>query len=327
MSPNSFQAPELAEFKSGTAAQVAWAISIRARVVEVVVSWLDEHLSKLSASLYGLSGIETGAAADLLDSLAVIDSASWWINHRHHSVERLIAEMRHRIGVASSVRPPNLECLAEATLRPEGSTTDVIAEIRALPTRVEMKSERLSEAATKVLKDLGMRWDSASMLWYKAINRRSGTSIDRAAEIGNAMLLAGVPIRVFDESIRAAAVSASFAPEQVRWILLAPETKDHDQRLVLKWARREDLYQKVKHLSRVRWDREKQVAWLPLSAIDQVDDLVEHLGFSVDVDALHALEAQRLVIEKAILVHPSRQVIKRLADQETAIHPDLLDQP
>ena len=63
------------------------------------------------------------------------------------------------------------------------------------------------ESLIKLAKSYNFRWNNDLRRWERKETFSTGSARDRAAEIGNACLLAGFPIKIFDDELRKAAIT------------------------------------------------------------------------------------------------------------------------
>ena len=220
--------PEL----TGSEKQVAWALTIR----QNILSWLgnDRHQDKESKELY--------------NKTIKMTDAKWWIDYRNSSwIDIKIFFKEH----PEKVEENTIEAKSakeEATIYPKEQTTQVSAELISVLGRIEIHSQK-DAIIISTLKSHGCKWDNSCSRWYHNTGIVNGTAADRMAEIGNALLQAGVPVIIYDSEIRENAITGKFEPKHPRWIL-----EGADGEIEIYWTYRDnDLYRHAKDLPHSSW--------------------------------------------------------------------------
>jgi hypothetical protein len=211
----------------GSEKQVSWALEIRHNMLD------------------GMSNANIiPAEYEILHAFVVkITDAKWWIEHRGFDYYDIAAYIREHPGLISDNTEAAKEAMEDDTLYPGEQKTKETAELIEAIDRVEIISQR-DQIIIDTVKAHGCRWDNNKRVWYHPLGVVSGKAADRIAEIGNALLAAGVPVIIHDEDIRRNAVSGSFEPKHLRWVLSADDGK-----VRIYWAYTEDnLYQKARQL-------------------------------------------------------------------------------
>ena len=100
---------------------------------------------------------------------------------------------------------------------PAQKTTDTVAHIELHNGKVCMTSGK-DDIIIRVCKEYGLKWNWGGRSWDLEIELATSESIeDRAAELGNRMLCAGVPI-VMRRPLLDMAVSGAFEPHTKRGV-------------------------------------------------------------------------------------------------------------
>jgi hypothetical protein len=251
--------------------------------------------------------VDDPAVPCLVDALQRETAAHWWIDHRDLKTSLLLTMVARAMPAAL---PPAVTddtaaatALIESTLRPAIEHSATVADIRIEGQRINLLFPEKLDAFRDCAKARGYRWDEQRRAWYRLIDEWSGPLADRAAEIGNALLAAGICIRIQDPSIRAAAVSAAFAPERKRWVR-ARDGGPFAGWLVLTWGRDDDLYASAKALPGARYD--KPVVVVPAAQYAAVEDFAEAWDLAISAGARKLLDTARQVHEQALLAVPKR---------------------
>lgn len=320
----------LPEIISGTPKQVNWAVTLRSQFCERYAELARKHSKAQGFAVF------TDIYQWVLHNKV---SARWWIDHREgassatglHSVllderkeyeDAQTALKRQEELTAEAAQP----AVSEAMLRPEEDTGKAAAEIRTSPERVESGYAR-DESFIAACKACGFKWDSAKRVWYTSIGARSGRWQDRAAELGNALLRAGIPVIIWDADVREMAANATFAPRTDRWIAV-----DEDGGLVVYWERgNSKLYQVARSLPGARYHSGKVL--VPVAQWRAVRDLAASWEFGITDAARIAMDARREAEARALTVNPGKPKtskpnnggLSNLMDSTSSVLSDLRD--
>ncbi len=132
-----------------------------------------------------------------------------------------------------------------------------------------------------IVKKLNYRWDGA--LWHRKITEYTGDAAERAAELGNALLLAGYTVCFFDEISKDMAVSGTFNPEKDRWV------KYFNGKLSITWCGRNDnLFSLAKKLPGAKW--KDGSVMVSVEFYNEVEDFAETMGFNISKKAQEKIE-------------------------------------
>ena len=111
---------------------------------------------------------------------------------------------------------------------------------------MKVKSEK-DQIVINTVKSLHYDW--SGKVWYRETVPYKRDVIDRIAEVGNKLLLAGVPIIIWDEAIRKKAINGDYEKECFRWI-----TKNMSDNKISILFNGDELYRKAKRLPHAKWD-------------------------------------------------------------------------
>jgi hypothetical protein len=227
---------------TGSDKQVAWATKIRQDILGKLASGIKPECADLLARC--------------IDRItAEHTSASWWIDRRETI---LIRGELNRIAAAIAANPEP-EAAQEAVQHPAkaAETEKTIAEpqdrkhggivgIQVTDQSVSAKY-RKDDDFRDLVKDLGYTWDSKTFAWSMQIGARTGTAIERAAELGNKLLNAGFAIRIQDANTLRDAVEGNYKPMAHRWVAML-----RDQ-FFITWAKSDDLYKTARSLPTAKY--------------------------------------------------------------------------
>lgn len=229
-------------------------------------------------------------------------ASRFWIDNRERSIRELVREwMENESKIDAVVESKDLETAVkeEATVYPENEETKDIAEISFTEESVDVDSPK-NEIIISVVKAAGYHWDGEKYRWCMEITPTRGASEERAAEVGNLLLNAGVPIRIYDENVRKKAVTADFLPQKHQWVL-----KSTDDEIKIFWRDREhSLYDEAKRLPHAKY-REGTMR-VPARYFEEIREFAKlyNLGVSEAADALLAKEEQ--AYKEKITVAPQK---------------------
>ena len=172
-----------------------------------------------------------------------ITSAHWWIENR----DEYAGFFRdYYDDIVDESKFPS----AEEMMYPEEQKTKTLAEILFVidvRKRILVKSDK-DDIIIKTVKKLNYEWDYDERAWVLYLNETTGSKEDRMAEVANALLQAGVPVRIENQEAKQRAIKGDFCPAHYRWI--RGNGKDS---VKFTWRRDEDLYNKVRQLPYAKW--------------------------------------------------------------------------
>lgn len=279
----------------GTEKQVAWASTIRKEKLDGI----ERHFAQ-TVRMGDVISARLQAAAHRIRQKT---EASYWIDRRNSHYIYLLE--RECDAIEKECKQPAQEIIidaqAEATIRPENPVTETVAEIRVLTDAVEITFPEKREAFREIAKgQLKMEW--AGSFWRRKLIERNGTPQDRAAEAGHRLLAAGFIVRIYDERVRAKAISGQYEPECTRWILRRDDDRPYGGWLVISWDRqRDDFYGAAKRIRGSRWSRPSIV--VPPENYEEVLDFAERYGFKVSAKAQGVIDTARRVRGAALVVN------------------------
>lgn len=175
---------------------------------------------------------------------------------------------------------------AEATIRPAGSSSTLVADISLRAHGVAVSYPEPDETVNGILKRLGYRWDRP--WWLK----NCGAPDERAVEVGHRLLAAGVAVRIYDPELRRRAIAGEFEPERTRKIARS-KVPGCAGWFVISWDRERDpdFYAEAKRIRGSHYERPFVVA--PPSSWCEVQDFAEMHGFWWTPAAEEIVDIQR----------------------------------
>lgn len=183
----------------------------------------------------------------------------------------------------------------------------------------------------EVVKAHGYRWNGSAHRWYFPVGARDGEASDRAAEIANALLAAGFPVRM-PKSIQDAAVAGTFDPRATRWVSARVTDPDH---VYLSWPRgdNDELRDAVRGLPSLTYMGETHEWRIPVSAYAEIRDFAGLYGFKLTPGANKNLKAYEDRVVTADPAAPVKQEkpdpekeLKKILESSTSVLEDLKDE-
>jgi hypothetical protein len=316
----------------GTEKQIAWAETIRRdrlnrlRVIEEAI----EEARKIPDQPAGALDV----MADAIIAIKGQDSAHWWIEHRDSSLfsdtydfqiwllggsqyaklspAEMVARARQHFGglprPVDETPPAEIiaDAKAEATVRPESSRTETVAEIAIDGNAIKVTFPEKREDFRQLIRfELGFAW--ADTHWRRALGKTAGTPADRAAEVGHRLLAAGFIIRIYDPAIRASSVAGDYAPERTRWVM-ARTSGRYAGHFSISWGKNDDFYAVAKKLPRAVYN-EKTVI-VPAEFFEEILDFAQRHDFELS-DGAQKLVAQARANKEAAMIAKVKPTPKR----------------
>jgi len=301
--------PEL----TGTEKQVAWANTIRVKMIE-------------EAQKLELKGTAKPMFYKALDALMHKTKASWFIDNRDKYIGDILVGIVKDLLVEDKEKFEQ-EVLAESTVYPENCQYTAPAEITVKDDEISVVFEK-NDTFREIVKGLGYKWDGK---WVRKITDTSGPVADRAAELGNRLLNAGFPISILDEDSRRKAIEADYEPEHDRWIMLQTGG-DYIGWLAIIWNERDDrLYQAARKLPRSHWHKGSVV--VKSEYYQEVEEFAQLFGFKFSKAALQKIEEAKAIRQSAKVVAPAepnkveyKDGLKGILESSNDILDDLRDE-
>ncbi len=169
-------------------------------------------------------------------------------------------------------------------LSPSSSRTATVARVWCSGNDLLCSFKEHDEIFRKQVKGVGLEWSEAYRAWRRSLNQElHGLPRDRAAELTARLINSGFVCDVDDE-IAQAVRSASWAPEQKRWV------KAGDGKFHLRWrGQDENLYWRAKMLPGAEYDQASKSVTVPALYFSEV------VGFAEEHDFQFTQAAQDLL--------------------------------
>lgn len=215
---------ELPELK-GTKKQVAWANAIRQKLIEKVSVFLEK------GEWGNFNDEEKQRIEDINNISIILDyiidkeiSSEFWIDNRYNiergSLEFLFKDYLNEALQTDEEAKEEIikrDIELESTVSPKEVIKTGVVEINLVEnnSKINLVYQKDNDFI-ECVKSFGYRWNGN---WSRNITEITGSYIDRAAEIANALLNEGFSVRIYDPEIRQKAISGKFKREKERWIL------------------------------------------------------------------------------------------------------------
>lgn len=254
---------------SGSPKQVEWANRIRSKITKNVILCYAFNAKK---SFFVEMDEELIKKAERF--ILSKNKASFWIENRekdYTQFQRLIENVIYY----EEEKEKNIidEARKEATVYPNDQKTKVVAEITFDDGihEIKVKSEK-DQIVINTVKKLYYDW--SGKVWYRETVPYKRDVADRMAEVGNKLLLAGVPIIIWDEAIRKKSINGDYEKECFRWI-----TKNMSDNKISILFNGDELYRKAKRLPHAKWDNGRMT--VPERYYAEIRDFAKVNGFKI----------------------------------------------
>ena len=286
----------------GSEKQVAWALVIRDEYYKAVDNYIAQYV-------YG----EDKCRYVCEHMFANMRSCRWWIDNRTFSISVLVKYYMQQYGskiradfAAETEQQDEVaqEAREERMISPEDPHSDAAAEIAVAANagdpetgEIRLRYDR-DDAFRKIVRDHGYEWDKKAYCWARSISKHSGPIVDRAAEIGIALLAAGFRVVVFDDAVYNKVEAGEYAPECRRWVGYDGE------KLYLTYPYDERLSALTGRIKGARWNGEKRRREVPVSSYSEVEELADLYEFAFVDSARSAIEAYKARLVSSSVITP-----------------------
>lgn len=280
---------------TGTEKQVAWAETLRLQMFEVFEKFNERDGIRKHQDTYD----------HFMTVIKNESRAKWFIDNRFEllfleefveMMERYLKKNEPAIMANNeSDEPRAIDAKTEATVMPKNAITVAVAEIKVSNDKIIALFEK-NDTFISVIKSLDYKWSGS--VWERNINELTGTAADRAAELGNKLLNAGIPIIIMDESIREAAIKGEYEPECNRWVL---KVKDEEKLKIKWWEKNDRLYQVARKLPGSKWD---SGVIINIAHYKEVEEFASLYGFEFAENARKAIENEKERLANITTVRP-----------------------
>jgi len=312
--------PEL----EGTEKQISWAETIRKSMIEHMEEY---YISQITGEAKAEHPEEYKRIMQSFEAMKRHTDASWWIDNRLNDdkigLRRLMNAEIEALKKAADEPPVQIveQAKIEATIYPENAISNLVAEIAYDERHTEVTFPEKNDSFREIVKGLGYKWEPST--WFLLINNTNGPAAERAAEVGNKLLAAGFPVRVYDPEVRRKAIEGDYEPECKRWIM-ARVKGEYEGWLAVNWkGYDDDLYYAAKKIAGARWSNPSMV--VPPENYTEVLDFAQMYGFGISEKAQAIIDVARELKEKALTT--GVKVPKSMKNSEPGAVPPVLEVP
>jgi hypothetical protein len=264
----------------GTEKQIVWAETIRKKIIDGIQTKLVDRVPETAKAEHPEEWAEAVATFKALQKHS---AASWWIERRDTgldaiSLRKLLVEVGGEIEKLKAEPPAAIveAANAEATIYPEKSVFNLVAEVSVKNDVLAASYPERNEEFRQLMRKFNLNWDDG---WNRKIGKFNGSIQDRAVELANHILIAGFPVRIYDAEIRRRAVAGEFNPEPVRWIK-AMIKGDYQGWLTITWPYGgPNFYDAAKKIPGSRWRDHAML--IPSESYQEVLDFADMYKFSI----------------------------------------------
>lgn len=280
--------PEL----SGSEKQVAWANTLRCKAIERYENQIEKIEQSVEKSdtkfkFYGFSTTREEFSEAMTYILETKTTAKYWIDSRYDDTFiNYIEEYRNykkKNDIPAEVKKELEDLKVQLTITPENALKEGVVKIK-----YNDKNTLLSAAYIKnndfiqIVKSLDYKWDGSN--WTKEINEYTGAIDDRAAELGNRLILAGFTVQFVTEDSKELAITGTFKKENDRWI----KYLSRENALVISWnGRNDNFYKNAKKLPGAYWELGRML--VNIEFYQKVQTFAKKMQFSFSKAATDAI--------------------------------------
>jgi len=215
--------------------------------------------------------------------------------------------------------------MPQTTIRPVKPATETVADILILGNHIQISFFERDDDFREIVKDHGFSWVWDSRCWERKCNNFTGSSLDRATEIGILLLKGGFIISIVDDTLKEKILKKEFKPEQKRWIK-ACVGGSYKGWFLISWEyRNERIYKAARAIGGSKWSS-PQVA-IPPYQYESVLDLADQFGFDLSAGSKEIIESAKKTREESLIVDMSEvhETVITETKEVAGIHASLLD--
>ncbi len=190
-------------------------------------------------------------------------------------------------------------------IRPRKIITETICRIAIDNRTIRLIFPEKLDEFRSLVKRFGYSWQNC---WER--NFKSGVDIiDRAAEIGNELLLLGLCIQVDIEKIKDRIVGSSFTPEVFKFIDASKNTGVYADWLTFIYPKNEEWYTEIMKITAAKYAEGR--IYVPPEHCLEVEDFAEINDFQFTPGAIEIVDQAKAVRAAAIEIIPRRKQPKK----------------
>ena len=228
---------------------------------------------------------------------------------------RRIGEDEALVGIIASWLKGNRDERKEGRpviiLRPQSPKTETVAWVHIAGHLVSVHFPEKRDDFREIVKGLEYQWSDP--YWQRTIQDKDGTPLDRAAELCHRLLDGGFCVSPPNVAVQDKALAGDYEYDGKRWIT-AFKAKSGRSYFLIRWARREDMYDAAMRIAAAHYDKETYGVKVPAEQYDQVLDFAERYRFVMDEKAQAMVQDARIMRESALLVTNYAPVVDAAAN-------------
>ena len=320
---------------TGTEKQVAWANTLRQKLIDKVENFVNnddekEYWSFWQKKYKEFKEVEIENLLEVLNYILINETtAKFYINNRCTDTLDILSKYIGKVFISDEDKIEEMikkDVKLESTVVPIEVKYDGIVEIFEKDEKIIVTYEK-NEEFRLLVKSLGYKWNGA---WEKNLNVTTGKVEDRIAELGNKLLNAGFSVCIYDEKTREKAIDGNFEQENDRWILIDPKS---EEKIKIIWDGINDkLYGASRRLPGSIW--ENRCIKVKVEKYEEILEFAEMYGFNISLKALERLmeyknklenieKVNPVVVEKALekngledILNSSREILDDLLEED-----------
>lgn len=307
----------------GSEKQIAWAITLRANLMDT----LDRHIDWLrDKQLLEWAGHVQEYKTLILQST----SARWFIENRKVMAREAFIRKTleaHRLSASAQAPAPQPNPADEQlTVRPESLTHPGCVTLRISERKILALYER-NDLFRKIVYRQRFRWSAEAGVWQLQCLVQDGSPEDRSVELAMQLIAAGFAVTMPSDKTRDMVINGVYEPRHTRWVHADSngfeiyfEPDDQAARSALGALTRYG-----------RWNAARRCYRVSLTQFEGVCELIRLYDFRPSWAARQRLDQERARIESATCVspvtipEPRRDGLKQILSSSRAVLPDLLD--
>lgn len=319
----SYNAPDL----TGSEKQISWASKIRLVFLKRYQEFMEMiEFNKLLRFGDKLKNFlkQVDDVSEIFPEILKIETESrFWIDNRNTSLYRMVDS--YEVKTAEEFAQEKDEVMAEAVMVPENQSHPGVVEIRVSVGGVKAIYQKDTDFKKIVVK-YRFRWNWDNHCYERQCTDFTGSAVERAAELANALLLEGFSVTCLDADVCRRAQAADFNPECRRWVKFSPKNNV----FFMRWDRDDkNFYELAKKLPGSRWDRDMQAMTVSGTSWRELLDFADINAFELSSKAKEAagsFKAAEIPVVPEIPKEPSKEdKLQDILNSSKEVLPDLRD--
>ena len=204
--------------------------------------------------------------------------------------------------------------VGSVVVRPEKPVSETIAWLELSGDVLRVRFPEKHDDFRDTVKSAWLHWEYP--YWQRKLSPLSGDPIDRLAELGHRLLSAGFCCAFPDAESRGKAITASYAAEVTRWVLVFT-SGEYENWFALRWGRGDDFYDRAMMMTGAKYV--KPYIAIPPEHVNEVRDFAKIHGFTFGKSALRLAEVADQMRKNALTVQVSEFIDRRGLEDDAGI--------